>query len=105
YAVAAVTLLGLAVRPIATATQLAASPAVRARFRWRRFATAAVLLGVLIAAVAVVPIKRRVGAPLMIVPAKSHPVFAVTPGELVYAVSPGAKVRAGDVIVRLHNPE
>ena len=48
---------------------------------------------------------RRVEAPLVAVPAKAHPLFAVAPGELEFAVADGAWVEAGDVVARLANPE
>jgi putative peptide zinc metalloprotease protein len=41
----------------------------------------------------------------MVVPAHSQPLYAVAAGELVFAALVGAEVKAGDVIVRLQNPE
>ena len=52
-----------------------------------------------------VPMTRRVAAPLVIVPAQAHPLFAEVAGELEFAAAEGAAVAAGDIVVRLRNPE
>jgi putative peptide zinc metalloprotease protein len=105
YTVALIVVAGVLTRPVASAVKLAANPIVRARFRWFRLGLATLVIAAIAGGVLVVPITRRVKAPMMVVPAKSHPLFAVAAGELVFAAPVGAEVKAGDVIVRLRNPE
>jgi putative peptide zinc metalloprotease protein len=63
------------------------------------------MFAVIVAGVLLLPITRRVKAPLMFVPEKAHPLFAVTPGALEFALPAGAEVKAGDVVARLRNPD
>jgi len=105
YTLAVFTIAGLVMRPAAATMRLMANPSARARFRWFRLTATIGILAALAAGVAFVPITRRVSAPLVLVPAKSHPLFAIAAGELQFAVPAGAEVKAGDVIVRLRNPE
>jgi putative peptide zinc metalloprotease protein len=105
YTVAVVTVIGMMVQPAAAAMKLAANPSVRSRFRWLRLTFAMLVLAAIGVGVALIPITRRVKAPLVVVPAQSHPVFAVAAGELEFAAPIGSEVKAGDVIARLHNPE
>jgi putative peptide zinc metalloprotease protein len=105
YTLAAFALFGLLAQPIVAATRLAANPLVRARFRWLRFIAAIGVLAAIIAACLLIPITRRVKAPVMLVPASAQPVFAVTAGELITTATIGAEVQAGDIIAELRNPE
>ncbi|HEX6960957.1 MAG TPA: HlyD family efflux transporter periplasmic adaptor subunit, partial [Lacipirellula sp.] len=105
YTLALVAVAGMLARPAASAAKLAANPLVRARFRWARFMATMVLLIAAGAACLLIPVTRRVKAPLVILPAQSQPVFAVLPGELVFAAPVGSEVKAGDVIAQLRNPE
>jgi putative peptide zinc metalloprotease protein len=105
YTVAVVTVIGMFVQPAAAAMKLAANPSVRSRFRWLRLTFAMLVLAAIGVGVALIPITRRVKAPLVVVPAKSYPVFAVAAGELALAAPIGSKVKAGDVVVRLRNSE
>jgi putative peptide zinc metalloprotease protein len=105
YTLAAVVMVGILSRPLTSAVKLAANPMVRSRFRWLRLFTAGFILGGVGVACLMIPITRRVKAPLVIVPADFHPVFAVTAGELSFVAPRGAEVKAGEVIARLHNPE
>ena len=65
----------------------------------------ALLLGMALTAIYFVPMERRIAAPLVIVPADAHPLFAVAAGQLQFAAPEGAEVAAGDVVIRLSNPE
>jgi putative peptide zinc metalloprotease protein len=105
YTLAAVAVVGMAVRPAAAAARMVRNPATRARFRWLRLFAALVVLAAATAGVLLLPITRRVTAPVVLSPAKSHPLFAVAAGELQYAVAPGTLVEADEPIARLANPE
>jgi putative peptide zinc metalloprotease protein len=105
YTLAVIALIGLLMQPLMSASKLAANPIVRARFRWFRFLASTAVLAAIVAGCMLIPITRRVKAPLVIVPASAQPVFAVTAGELVKAAPVDAEVKAGDVIAELRNPE
>lgn len=105
YALAAVTLVGVLAGPAMGAYHLATNPGLRARLRWDRLGASLLLLFAALTAIYFTPMNRRVAAPLVIAPAKAHPLFAVAAGELQFALPEGASVAAGDVIVRLQNPE
>jgi putative peptide zinc metalloprotease protein len=105
YTVAAITLLGLLLGPILAVARMAANPSVRARLRWLRLAGTFAVLGGIAAAILAWPVTRRVTAPLVAVPAESHALFAVAPGELQFAAAEGAWVERGDIVARLANPE
>jgi putative peptide zinc metalloprotease protein len=105
YTLAVFAIAGLVMQPVMSASKLAANPLVRARFRWFRFLATIAVLAAIVAGSMLIPITRRVKAPLMIVPASAQPVFAVTAGELVKAAPVGAEVNAGDIIAELRNPE
>ncbi len=105
YTAAALTLAGLLVGPVFAAVKLGGNPSVCRRLRWGRLAgTFAVLAGVGVAAW-FWPMTRSVEAPLVAVPAKVHPLFAIAAGELQFAVADGAWVEAGDVVAQLGNSE
>jgi putative peptide zinc metalloprotease protein len=103
YTLAAIALAGLLWRPAISTGKLLANPAVRSRFRWMRLCVAVLVLAALTAAMFFLPITRRVPAPLVIVPEKFHPLFAVTAGELEFAVAAGDSVKRGEVVARLRN--
>jgi putative peptide zinc metalloprotease protein len=105
YTLAVFALLGLLMQPLTSASKLAANPLVRSRFRWFRFLATIAAFAAIVAGCMLIPITRRVKAPLVVVPASAQPVFAVTAGELVKAAPVGAEVKAGDVIAELRNPE
>jgi putative peptide zinc metalloprotease protein len=105
YTIAIVTVIGMLFQPAAAAIKLAANPSVRSRFHWLRLTLAMLILAAIGMSVAFIPVTRRVKAPLVVVPAQSHPLFAVTAGELAYAAPVGTEVKAGEVVVRLRNPE
>jgi len=105
YAVAATALLGLLVQPALTASRLAKNPLLRGRIRKGRLLLTAVALAGGAAIVLAWPITRRVAAPIVVVPAKSHPLFATAAGTLEFAVPPGARVEPNDVVVKLHDDE
>jgi putative peptide zinc metalloprotease protein len=104
-ALACVTLAGVFVSPLAAIFRFIADPSVRARMQWRRFGATCAGMACLAVVLWCWPMTRRVEAPLVVVPAKNHPLFAVVGGELAYAAKEGAQVEAGDVIARLTNPE
>ena len=105
YTLAAVVLAGIVARPVLSASKLLANPGTRNRFRWFRLGCGLLLLAAAIGGVLMIPIMRRVEAPLVIVPARSHPLFAIAPGELRFTAAPGAWVESGDEVARLSNPE
>jgi putative peptide zinc metalloprotease protein len=105
YTIAVVAVIGMLVQPAAAAIKLAANPSVRSRFRWLRLTLAMLILAAIGMGVALIPVTRRVKAPLVVVPAQSHPVFAVAAGELVFAAPVGTEVKSGEVVVGLRNPE
>lgn len=105
YSLAAVTLAGVLAGPAVAIFRLATNPGVRARLRWDRLGASLLLLLAAATAIYFVPMTRRVAAPLVIVPAEAHPLFAVAAGELQFAAQEGTEVVAGEVVVRLGNPE
>lgn len=67
--------------------------------------TIAGVFGLLMAAL-VVPLPLHVESTFQVQPHDQRDVYVITPGELVeIAVQPGDRVKAGDVLVRLSNPE
>lgn len=105
YTAAALALAGLLMRPVLSAAKLAANPSARARLRWLRLAGTFAMLGGVGAAIGFWPLTRRVETPLVAVPAKAHPLFAVAGGALEFAVADGAWVEAGEVVARQVNPD
>ena len=105
YTMAAVTLAGLVMSPTSAIVKMAANPNVRARLKWVRVAATLAILGGVGVAAWFWPVTRRVQAPLVAVPAGAQPLFAVTAGELQFAVVNGARVESGEVVARLANPE
>ncbi len=105
YTMAGLTIAGLLLQPATALATMAANPSVRARLRRGRLAGSLFALAALAAAAWWWPMTHRIEAPLVTVPAEMHPLFAITGGELEYAVAEGATVQAGDVIARLNNPE
>jgi putative peptide zinc metalloprotease protein len=105
HALAVVVLAGMLMGPALVAWRMVTNPSVRARLRWDRAAAAALLLAIATTALYFMPMERRIAAPLVIVPADAHPLFAVAAGELQFAAPEGSEVAAGAVVVRLNNPE
>jgi putative peptide zinc metalloprotease protein len=105
YTIAAITLVGLLAHPIIAATRLWANPSVRARLIWPRVAATLIMFALTAAAAWWWPMTRRVAAPLVVVPANAHPLFALTDGELKFVAPPGAWVEKGAVVAQLANPE
>lgn len=70
-----------------------------------RLAASLLLLIAATTAVLMLPITRRVTAPAVLNPAKSHPLYAMAAGEIEYAVPAGAWVEADDIVLRLKNPD
>jgi putative peptide zinc metalloprotease protein len=69
YTLATMALAGIVSQPVIGTAKLMANPAARSRFRWLRLGSAAVLFTAIVAGVLMIPITRRVAAPLAIVPA------------------------------------
>lgn len=105
HTLAVFALASMTVAPLTTAARIVRNPATRGKFRWLRLTAALLLLAAATAGVLMLPITRRVTAPVVLNPAKSHPLFAVAAGELQYAVAPGTQVAANEPIARLANPE
>lgn len=105
YTAAAIVVAGLLAAPVTAAAKMLSNPSVRQRLRWVRLGGSFAVLGGAALAAWFWPMTRRVEAPLVAVPAKSHPLFAEQAGELKFSVADGASVQAGDVIARLANPE
>jgi putative peptide zinc metalloprotease protein len=70
-----------------------------------RLAIVAALIALAAAVVLCVPFPFRVAAPALVEPADAHRVYVATPGTLVSAVSPGARVNAGHVLARLEDAQ
>ncbi|RIK78227.1 MAG: hypothetical protein DCC67_11790 [Planctomycetota bacterium] len=105
YTLAAAAVAGLLARPAAAVLQTTTNPALRRQLRRRRLLGALAVAGLVLAAASLVPVTRRVAAPLTVVPAETHPLFAVVAGELEFAADPHCEVDAGSVVVRLRNPQ
>ena len=76
------------------------------RINWLRAGVSAVLFAGLLYAAIVVPIPRRVWGALTIEGIAQQPVFVPIGGRLAaIEVQPGEPVQAGDVLVRLENPD
>ncbi|HYO24179.1 MAG TPA: HlyD family efflux transporter periplasmic adaptor subunit [Lacipirellulaceae bacterium] len=105
YAVAAIVLAGVALRPALALAALAANPGLRMRLRWLRVAGTGALAAILACAAWFWPMTRHVWAPLVLAAAPQHPLYAAAAGELQFAAPAGTHVQAGDIVVRLANPE
>jgi putative peptide zinc metalloprotease protein len=105
YSLAAVALVGIVLPPATAVVKLMANPAARSRFRWLRFVTAAAVFAAIIAGIMLLPISRCVTAPVTIVPATTRPLFAVTSGELEFALAAGSEVKADEIVARLRNAD
>jgi putative peptide zinc metalloprotease protein len=62
-------------------------------------------VGILSAAILLWPVKHHVRGTAVLIPADSKAVYATSGGELAYAVPAGTRVRAGDVIAELRDPQ
>jgi putative peptide zinc metalloprotease protein len=105
YAAAAATIVGLAAAPTMAAARTLRDPARRGKVRWQRTLLALAVCGVAAAAIAAIPVSRRVEAPVMLTLADPHPLFVETPGRLEWTAAAGSRVSAGEVVARLSNPE
>ena len=63
------------------------------------------LAGTFVVALAMIPLPRHIFAPMTVQSAESQELFVTVSGRLVKHVSEGTKVRQGDPIVVLHNPD
>ena len=72
----------------------------RVRFLILATATAAVLAGVFL-----IPLPCRVSAPAVVEPHGARRVYVTLPGTRTYATTPGKKVKAGELLVKLENQE
>ena len=105
YSVAAIVALGMVLPTATAAVKALANPVVRRRIRWLRGIASLAILAGAIAALWLTPISRRATAPIVVVPAQAHPLFAVTAGRIVSAQPIGAQVSTGDVVMQLANEE
>ncbi len=105
YTLAGVVLAGIAIRPLPGLCRMLQNPSFRAKLRWTR----AFLLGAGVStAMALLfywPITRTVSGPIVFVPAKGQTVYATKAGELKFALPAGTRVKQGDLIARLAEPE
>jgi len=105
YTLGVLVLAGMLFRPLPSIWQVLRNPTLRASLRGVRL----FLFGAGVAAIFVFlfywPIARTVTGPIVFVPAEGQTVYATTAGELQFAVAPGTRVRKGDVIARLTEPD
>jgi putative peptide zinc metalloprotease protein len=100
--VAAVTLAGMAWPAVEGGARFVRDPARRRIVPLRAAATCGVLGAVVLAAV-LVPLPRRVAAPVVLEYRDAARVYVTEPGRLVQFVAVGERVKQGDVIARLEN--
>jgi putative peptide zinc metalloprotease protein len=100
--VAAVTLVGMAWPAVEGVARFARDPARRRIVPLRAAATCAVL-GAALAAILLVPLPRRVAAPVMLEYRDAQRVYVSEPGRLVQFVPIGEQVKQGEVVARLEN--
>lgn len=98
------TLIGMAFPTVLATWRLVRNPANRARIKKPRLAVLGGALAGLAAFVLLFPIGHTVEGQAVLAPADARTVYATVAGELVRTVSPGTKVRAGDVIAELRDP-
>ncbi len=100
-----ITLAGLLFHPLAGIGRMVRNPSQRFRVRRPR------LLGLIFVVLAMLatffgwPITRSVRGPAVFVPTEGQPVYATAAGELQFALPPGTQVQAGEVLVRLADPQ
>jgi putative peptide zinc metalloprotease protein len=94
---------GAAGPPAVAAVRRWRSPVRKRPWRWRRLAVAGVVFAALASIVWLVPMPRRVWAPICLELSSSQPVYVTVPGTLVWCLPAGSRVNAGDPIARLEN--
>jgi putative peptide zinc metalloprotease protein len=101
----ALTLIGL-VWPMAfAATGFLRTPGAWRRVAPARIAASVIVVASVIVAALIVPLPRRVSAPLMVEYRDADRVYATVPGRLHAEVKTGQRVDKGQVLARLSNPE
>ncbi len=103
--VAVAAVAGLAGMPIVRLGHWLFRPATDRRVRPGRAAVAILACLLLVATGLLVPLPRRVSAPLVAEPQDARYVYAVVPGRLVEAVAVGSQVAKDQVLAQLSNPE
>lgn len=102
---AILTAIGLVMPFVQQGWQVLRNPANRARIQWPRLAMLLIVLSMFGSAILFWPVKHNVQGTAVLIPADGKAIYATTGGELVYAVPPGTRVRAGDVIAELRDPQ
>jgi len=102
--IAAGTLLTLGLGPLMHVWRSARDPDRRREWRGL-FAPRPIVLLTLLAAALLVPLPRRVPAPVLIEPAEARGLFVTADGRLESLIAAGTAVQQGDEIARLSNPE
>ncbi len=105
YTLGVITLAGMLYSPLWGVWRLLRNPAQRYRLQRPRLALLGSSAIALLLAFFLWPISRSVSGPAVFVPAQAHPLYATAAGELQFALPPGTQVRAGEVVVRLVDPE
>lgn len=99
------TLGGMALPTILSTWRLVQNPATRACMKKPRLAMLISSLAAVVALALFFPVGHSVEGQAVLVPANARTVYATVVGELVSAVEPGTAVKAGDVIVKLRDPQ
>ena len=104
-AIAMMSAVGFAVRPITGVTKMLKQPREKPLSKPKMIATVCVL-GLVAAAVLRIPVPTVVTAAFYLEPQDVRHVYTLTPGTLVEVTAEdGQTVRAGDVLARLENPD
>ncbi|MDF1839805.1 MAG: HlyD family efflux transporter periplasmic adaptor subunit [Rubripirellula sp.] len=91
-------------RRLATLVEPPSSVSINQRW-WNRGVARGALAGIFVVALAMIPLPRHIFAPMTVQSAESQELFVTVSGRLIKHVSEGTKVRQGDPIVVLHNPD
>ena len=93
------------ITPVRSAIELARNPIKQGELPSRRLGVIAAVALAAVVAVLAIPIHYRVAAPLVLMPEDAARIYVTTDGTLDSMLPAGAKVKRGDVIGRLSNPE
>lgn len=96
---------GMIIQPLIKVWKFVRTPGRLAKVKRGRLLSSIAVAAAVIAAIAYIPLPHRVRCPFEIRPARAGSVYAGTPGQIVRAVKAGTKVKEGDELAVLQNPE